>query len=74
MAKAFSWDSEQLLDTIEETEKKHHDVSICTLRDKEYVSIAEKQMTNEGWKFKKNRTMPLDVFKAAQGIVEGAGK
>ncbi|QIA28624.1 hypothetical protein [Phage f2b1] len=74
MAKAFAWDSEKLIDTIEETEKKHHDVSICELRGKQYVSIAEKQLTNEGWKFKKNRTMPLDVFKAAQSILEGLGE
>ncbi|AIW03196.1 hypothetical protein CPT_Mater39 [Bacillus phage Mater] len=71
MAKSFSWDSEELIDTIEETEKKHHDVSICTLRGKEYVSIAEKQLTNEGWKFKKNRTMPLSVFQEAQAILGG---
>jgi len=74
MAKSFAWDSEDLIGSYKETEKKTHDISICTLKGKEYVSIAEKQMTNEGWKYKKNRTMPLEVFKAAQDIVKEAGR
>ncbi|AHJ87438.1 hypothetical protein Bp8pC_007 [Bacillus phage Bp8p-C] len=71
MAKSFSWDSEQLLGTYEETEKRHHDVSLCTLKGKEYVSIAEKQLTDEGWKFKKNRTMSMKVFDQAIEMVKG---
>lgn len=68
--KEFSWDSEEVIGTIEESEKKHHEVKLCTLKDKEYISIAEKQLTNEGWKFKKNRTMPLDVFNQAYYMKE----
>ncbi|QIW88820.1 hypothetical protein P59_223 [Bacillus phage P59] len=74
MAKQFSWDSEELIGTHEVSDKVHHEVRICTLKDKEYVSVSEKAMTNEGWKYKKNRTLPMDVFKAVQGIVEEAGK
>jgi hypothetical protein len=71
--KEFSWDTEELLGTYEESEKKHFEVRHCTLNGKDYISVAEKQLTNEGWKFKKNRTMPLEVFKQAQAIVGDAG-
>jgi hypothetical protein len=72
MANDF-WDSEVLIGTHEESEKKHYDVSHCILKGKDYISIAEKQLTKEGWKFRKNRTMPLAVFKEAQNIVSDAG-
>jgi hypothetical protein len=74
MAKNFSWDSEELIGIHEVNDKVQHEVRICTLKEKEYVSVSEMKMTDEGWKYKKNRTLPMDVFKAVQGIVQEAGK
>lgn len=74
MAKSFSWDSEELIGTIEETDKKHHEIKVCTLKNKEYVSIAEKQLTVENeWKYKKNRVLPIDLFRKVQNVLDQEG-
>ena len=72
--KPFAWDTEELIKVHTETEKKEHEIRLCTLKEKEYVSVTERQLTNEGWKIKKNRTMPLEVFNAVQDALKDVGR
>jgi len=63
--KNFSWDSEELLGVHTESDKKQYEVRLCMLRDKEYVSVAEQQIVDGEWKYKNNKVIPMQVFKAA---------
>jgi len=56
------WDSEELVNTMEVTDKKKFELKLCMLKSKEYVVFSELGMSNEGWKPKKNRVIPKDVF------------
>jgi len=70
VAKSFSWDSEEIIGVHTESDKKQHEVKLCTLRSKEYVSIAEQQLVEGEWKYKKNRVIPMDVFKATVAFLD----
>jgi hypothetical protein len=68
--KQFQWDTEELLTTYQESEKKEHDIKLCTLGEKEYVAATEKQMTPEGWKIKKNRVLSRELFEQIRQVVK----
>jgi uncharacterized membrane-anchored protein len=70
MAKKFSWDSEELLGVHTESDKKQYEVKVCTLRNKEYVSVAEQQLVEDEWKYKNNKVIPMDVFKATVAFLD----
>jgi len=61
--KNFSWDSEELLGVYPVSDKKQFEYKLCMLKDKEYVSVAEQRMTDEGWKYYGNKTLEMSVYR-----------
>ena len=69
MAKQFAWDTENVIGEVNVSDKVKHEVMHCTLKGQAYIAIVEWKLGNEGWKRSKNRTVKLDVFKAAASIL-----
>ncbi|MCB5367020.1 hypothetical protein [Collinsella aerofaciens] len=65
----FSWDSEKLIGTIQESSKVEHEVKICTLNDTEYVVASKRVLKKDGWSIVKNQTFKLDVFSQLTELV-----
>lgn len=68
--KEFSWDTEELLKEVV-TEKDKYEFKKCTGFGKTYIVIVTWYMSKEGWKFKKNNTIPKEVFDLAADAVAG---
>lgn len=62
--KAFAWDKETELKTIEVSEYERRVVAITELNDKQYVSVATHKKVKGEWKPVKNATFPLEVWGA----------
>ncbi|AOZ61925.1 hypothetical protein QCM8_280 [Bacillus phage QCM8] len=69
MAKQFAWDTEVQIGEVIVSDKVKHEVMHCTRKGQAYIAIVEWKLGNEGWQRKKNRTVKLDVFKAAASIL-----
>ena len=61
--KEFSWDSEVLVKTIERSDKERHEVKICELNGKTYVSVTKVILfQKDGWKPVKNQVFEMGLF------------
>jgi hypothetical protein len=68
--KAFAWDSEVLLKTIEE-DKVKTEIKICTLKGKEFVVITKWALyQKDGWKPVKNTTIEHGLLMQAVEVVD----
>lgn len=65
MAKAkkeFSWDDEEFIGEIVESEKVKHEIKKCTLNGIEYIVATKQVLKKEGWGIAKNQTFKRSVF------------
>lgn len=58
----FSWDSEELIGTIQDGSKVKHEVKICTLSNTEYLVVTKHVLKRDGWSIVRNQTFKMDVF------------
>ena len=66
---AFSWDTQKAVGTIEESDKVVHDISICSLNEKNYVVASKRVLKKDGWAIVKNQTFTVDTFKEVCKLV-----
>lgn len=69
MGKDNFWDDEEFIGEIPEGDKVINEVKKCTLKGKEYISVAKKVQTKEGWKYKSNATFKRETFDQIVGLV-----
>jgi hypothetical protein len=68
--KEFSWDTEEQIGTIQESEKVEHDIKICTLNGNEFIVATKKVLKKDGWAIAKNQTFKRSVFEELVKLVK----
>lgn len=62
MAKQFSWDKEEFLETVVVDEKNKYDMVLTELKGHRYLQYVPYFMSREGWKRGKTKSLRLDVL------------
>ena len=58
----FSWDTEEMIGTIQEGPKVEHDIKVCTKGETTFVVATKRVLKKDGWAIEKNQTFKQHVF------------